>query len=87
MIFNKMYFVYILKCSDNTLYTGITTDIEKRLKMHNGELPGGAKYTRSRSPVELIYSEEVWNRSQATKRELHIKKLSRKQKFKLIENS
>lgn len=79
-----MYSLYILKCSDNTLYTGITTDIEKRLKMHRGELPGGAKYTRARLPVKIVYTEEVWDRSEATKRELQIKKLSRKEKLRLI---
>ena len=80
-----MYSLYILKCSDNTLYTGITNNIEKRLKMHSGELPGWAKYTRARLPVELVYSEEAWDRSQATKRELQIKKLSREKKLKLID--
>jgi len=79
-----MYLVYILKCSDNTLYTGITNNLEKRLKMHAGEIPGWAKYTRSRLPVKLVYSEEVWDRSQATKRELQIKKLSRKKKLEII---
>jgi len=82
-----MYCLYILKCSDDSLYTGITTDIEKRLKMHNGELPWGAKYTRARSPVELVYSQDVWDRSQATKKELQIKKLSRKEKLELIQKN
>lgn len=79
-----MYSLYILKCSDGTLYTWITNDIEKRIKMHNGELVGWAKYTRARLPVTLIYSEEVWDRSQATKRELQVKKLSREKKIELI---
>ena len=80
-----MYFLYILKCSDDSLYTGITTDIEKRLKMHSWEIPWGAKYTRARLPVELVYSEKVWDRSEATKRELQVKKLSREKKMKLIQ--
>ncbi len=79
-----MYSLYILKCSDDTLYTGITNNIEKRLQMHQWKIPGWAKYTRARLPVELIYSEEVWDRSQATKRELQVKKLSRKEKLELI---
>lgn len=79
-----MYILYILECSDKTLYTGITNDIEKRLKMHNWELPGGAKYTRARLPVKIVYLEEVWDRSQATKRELQVKKLSKKEKLELI---
>lgn len=82
-----MYSLYILKCSDNSLYTGITNNIEKRLKMHSGELPWWAKYTRARLPVELVYSEEVWDRSQATKKELQIKKLPREKKLELINNS
>lgn len=82
-----MYFLYILKCSDESLYTGITTDLEKRIKMHNGELPGWAKYTSGRRPVELVYSESAWDRSQATKRELQVKKLSKWEKLQLIEEN
>ena len=79
-----MYFVYVLKCSDNTLYTWITTDLEKRLKQHNGEIFGWAKYTKARQPVELIYFEKSKNRSEATKREIEIKKLKRKEKLDLV---
>ncbi len=82
-----MYFLYILKCSDNTLYTGITNNLEKRLKMHQGELPGGAKYTRSRLPIKLVYQEKAWDRSQASKRECEVKKFSRKKKLELIGKS
>lgn len=82
-----MYKVYILKCSDNTLYTWITTDLEKRLKQHNWEIWGWAKYTLSRKPVELLYSEESENRSTATKREMEIKKFNREKKLKLIEKN
>ncbi len=77
-----MWFVYILKCSDDTLYTGITTDLERRLTEHN-QTEKGAKYTRARRPVELIYSEKQPNRSDASKREYFIKKLSRVKKLKL----
>ncbi len=76
--------VYILQCADDTLYTGITNDIEKRLQQHNGELKNGAKYTRSRQPVALVYSESTDSRSEASKREHAIKRLSRLQKQALI---
>ncbi|RKW21347.1 GIY-YIG nuclease family protein [Candidatus Gracilibacteria bacterium] len=79
-----MYFVYILKCSDNSLYTGITSDLERRIKEHDGLLPGGAKYTSSRRPVELLYFEKCEDRSEATKRELQIKKMTKLKKIKLI---
>ncbi len=82
-----MYTLYIIKCSDNTLYTGITNNLEKRLKMHSWEIPGGAKYTRSRLPVELFYREEYPDRSSASKREYEIKKLSRAKKLLLINTS
>ncbi|MDF1878480.1 GIY-YIG nuclease family protein [Sulfurimonas sp. SAG-AH-194-C20] len=77
------YFVYILKCSDNTLYTGITTDLKRRLNEHNNS-DKGAKYTKLRRPVELVYSEDSEDRSSASKREYAIKKLSRKAKLELI---
>jgi putative endonuclease len=80
-------YVYILKCSDESLYTGWTTDLEARLKTHNGEAGGKvAKYTRGRRPVEMVYSEELENKSEALKREIAIKKMSRKKKLKLIES-
>jgi len=79
-----MYKIYIVKCSDNTLYTWITTDLEKRLKQHNWEILGWAKYTLSRKPVELVYSENSENRSTASKREYEIKKLTRIKKLELI---
>ena len=77
-----MYWVYILRCSDGTLYTGITDDVERRLKAHNSGK--GAKYTRGRGPVELVYREEQPDKSAALKREAAIKKLSRAQKLLLI---
>ena len=78
-----MYFVYILACSDETLYTGITTNLERRLEEHNYSTKG-AKYTRARRPVKLVYSEKLKNRSEASKREYTLKKLSRKKKLLLI---
>lgn len=80
------YYVYILTCKDNTLYTGITTDLEKRLQEHNNS-EKGAKYTRARRPVSLSYSERAKDRSEASKREYAIKKLTRTQKLELIYSS
>lgn len=77
------YFVYILECSDKTLYTGIATDIQRRLDEHNNS-DKGAKYTKIRRPLKLVYSEESENRSSASKREYEIKKLSREKKLELI---
>jgi len=77
------YFLYIVQCADKTLYTGITTDIERRIEEHNFS-PKGAKYTKSRRPVKLVYSEEYPERSSASKREFYIKKMSRKEKVLLI---
>ena len=78
-----MWFVYILECNDSTLYTGVTTDLEARIHAHN-HLTTGAKYTRVRRPVTMIYSEECESRSLAQKRESTIKKLTRVNKLKLI---
>jgi len=78
-----MYYLYILKCADGTLYTGITVDLERRVREHNGsEL--GAKYTRARRPVELVYSEGFDDRSAATKAEMRVKNLSREEKLALM---
>lgn len=78
-----MWFVYIVKCSDGSLYTGITTEVERRINEHNTSNKG-AKYTRSKRPVHLVYTEEQENRSTASKRESSIKKLARKDKLLLI---
>ena len=80
----KRYFVYILVCNDNTLYTGICTDLEKRLKQHNGQVKGGAKYTEYRRPVKIVYFQILLGRSEALKREAEINKLTRIQKQKII---
>ncbi len=74
---------YILKCNDNSLYTGWTNDITHRLKMHNEGK--GAKYTRGRGPVELVYLEEFETKQEAMSREAKIKRLTRKEKLLLIE--
>ena len=79
----KIWFTYILRCADNTLYTGITTDISRRESEHNGNKLG-AKYTRARQPVEVVYQETHNTRSEAAKREFAIKKLTKDNKELLI---
>lgn len=76
------WYLYILRCKDDTLYTGITMDVERRLEAHRSGK--GAKYTRGRAPLELIYREACGSHSEALKRELEIKKLSRMEKMTLI---
>ena len=77
----ELNYVYILRCADGTLYCGWTTDLEARLATHNSGK--GAKYTRSRRPVELVYSEAYDDRHDALSREWHIKRMSREEKLKL----
>ena|GEM_PF-293520 len=77
------WFVYLVRCRDGTLYTGITTDLARRLKEHNCG-PRGARYTRSRRPVTLVYSEAASSRSQAAQREWQIKRLTVVQKWALV---
>ena len=78
-----MYYLYILECADETLYTGITTDLERRLHEHNATLRG-AKYTRGRRPVRLVYYKRFKTRSLASKTEAKIKGLTRAEKLELI---
>ena len=79
-----MWYLYILRCKDGTLYTGITTDVEKRLEAHQSGK--GAKYTRGRGPLELVYKEECGDHSSALRRELEIKRLPREEKLKLMKD-
>lgn len=79
----KSHYIYILQCSDGSLYTGWTTDLEARMKAHNASGGAGAKYTRGRGPVQMIYSERFETKSEALKREIQIKKLPREKKLKL----
>jgi putative endonuclease len=79
------YIVYILRCADGTLYTGVTNDIVRRLAAHNGSTRG-ARYTRSRRPVVLVYQARCRNRSAAQKREASLKSLSRAEKLALIKD-
>lgn len=76
------WYLYILRCGDGTLYTGITTDVEKRLELHRSGK--GAKYTRGRGPLELVYRECCGDHSDALKREIVIKKLSRSKKEQML---
>jgi len=79
-----MYYVYIVRCADNTLYTGIATNLERRVEEHNNSTKG-AKYTRTRRPVSLVHYEAYVDRSTASKREYEIKKkMSRGEKLELI---
>ena len=80
-----MNYTYIVKCSDKTFYTGWTNDLKKRIEMHNSGK--GAKYTKARLPVELVYYEAFDTKEEAMSREWHIKRLSRSEKQKLIEAS
>jgi len=80
----KAWCIYIVTCADNSLYTGITNDLNARLAAHNSGK--GAKYTQRRRPVQLVYSEPMVNRSEASKREYALKQLSRREKLVLIEN-
>ena len=76
--------VYLLRCADDSLYTGIARDVSRRLRQHNGERAGGARYTRGRRPVVLVWKEGCDSRSMALQREAAIRKLSRVQKLQLI---
>ena len=80
----KTWYLYILRCRDGSLYTGITDDVQRRLVAHKSGK--GAKYTRGRGPLELVYSETCGSHSDALKREWQIKGLSREDKQKLFEN-
>ena len=85
---NKMdherYFTYILRCADESLYCGWTTNLEKRVDAHNGLITGGAKYTKGRRPVTLVYCESFLQKQEAQSREYAIKRLNKAQKLRLI---
>lgn len=78
------YYVYIVQCSDGNLYTGYTKDLKKRLDQHNGLVLGGARYTRARRPVSLVYTEKYPSKREAMQREYQIKELSHAEKMELI---
>ena len=81
----KTWKLYMLRCRDGSLYTGITTDIEKRVAAHNSGK--GAKYTRSRKPVELVYQEDCEDHSHALRRELEMKALSKDEKERILQKT
>ncbi|MGE5370938.1 MAG: GIY-YIG nuclease family protein [Solirubrobacterales bacterium] len=85
MLETNPYIVYIVRCSDGTLYTGVTNDLDDRIRKHNQGR--GARYTRGRAPVTLLYTESVPGKSEALKREYEIKRLPRSQKLALIQGS
>src|SRR4051794_18044610 len=79
------YHVYIVRCNDGSLYTGVTNSLERRIRQHNGELWGGARYTRGKRPVEFVYIEKTSSRKEACKREWEIKHtMTREQKEELV---
>lgn len=78
------WYVYIVECADGTFYTGITTDLPRRLDEHNSGGPRGAKYTRARLPVTLVYQQKLDSRADATKREMEIKRLRKFEKQQLV---
>ena len=77
------WYIYIVRCADDTLYTGVTTNLDRRIKEHNSHQQKGARYTRARRPVSLVYTELAENRSEASVKEYSIKQLSRAQKESL----
>lgn len=82
---DSLWHVYVVECADGTLYTGITTNLVRRIGEHNDSLKG-ARYTRAKRPVKLVYGEQVADRSTASKREYEVKHLSREEKLLLIQN-
>ena len=83
----KLWYIYIVECCDKTLYTGITTELERRLEEHNSSDEKAARYTRMRRPVKLVYHETAESRSEAIKRERAIKKMTKDSKIRLTEST
>ena len=77
LVFVICFMAYSLRCADDSLYCGWTTDLERRMEAHNGHVPGGAKYTRGRRPVTLVYSESFHNKQDAQRREYAIKQMTK----------
>lgn len=82
--FTTRWRVYVLRCADGCLYTGVTTDLQRRLAQHNGERAGGPRFTRGRRPVELLWQEAAPDRAAAQRREAAIKQLPRSAKLALL---
>lgn len=84
---SDLHFVYIVKCADDSLYCGWTSDLKHRMEAHNGIVPGGAKYTRGRRPVQLVYAESFHEKRAAQRREYAIKRMSKTQKLRFLKDT
>ena len=83
----EMHYIYLVRCSDDSLYCGWTTDLKRRIDAHNGHIPGGAKYTRGRRPVTLVYAESFHQKQEAQRREYAIKPMTKTKKLRLIKGA
>ena len=83
----EMHYIYLVRCSDDSLYCGWTTDLKRRIDAHNGHISGGAKYTRGRRPVILVYSESFHQKQEAQRREYAIKRMTKTKKLGLIKGA
>ena len=83
----EMHYIYLVRCSDDSLYRGWTTDLKRRIDAHNGHIPGGAKYTRGRRPVTLVYAESFHQKQEAQRREYAIKRMTKTKKLRLIKGA
>ncbi len=83
----EMHYIYLVRCSDDSLYCGWTTDLKRRIDAHNGYIPGGAKYTRGRRPVTLVYAESFHQKQEAQRREYAIKRMTKTKKLRLIKGA
>ena len=83
----EMHYIYLVRCSDDSLYCGWTTDLKRRIDAHNGHIPGGAKYTQGRRPVTLVYAESFHQKQEAQRREYAIKRMTKTKKLRLIKGA
>lgn len=83
----EMHYIYLVRCSDDSLYCGWTTDLKRRIDAHNGHIPGGAKYTRGCRPVTLVYAESFHQKQEAQRREYAIKRMTKTKKLRLIKGA
>lgn len=83
----EMHYIYLVRCSDDSLYCGWTTDLKRRIDAHNGHIPGGAKYTRGRRPVTLVYAESFHQKQETQRREYAIKRMTKTKKLRLIKGA
>ena len=83
----EMHYIYLVRCSDDSLYCGWTTDLKRRIDAHNGHISGGAKYTRGRRPVTLVYAESFHQKQEAQRREYAIKRMTKTKKLGLIKGA